>query len=97
MAGEGIRGRYHPWRDLAGRAHIDLAWAALPPAVGNGLIIDHPDQRGRRVVILDDTALRAKRRAALTHELIHDERGVMPRDTPSLLRAKEEAIGTAAR
>jgi hypothetical protein len=64
-------GRWHPWRDLRGRTHIDLEWGYLPH--GRGRIEDIGD--GRRRITLDARLDRRTRAATLGHELVHDERG----------------------
>lgn len=66
-----MAGRWHPWRDLRGRSHIDLEWGYL--TAGRGRIDDVGD--GRRRITLDARLDRRERSATLGHELIHDERG----------------------
>jgi hypothetical protein len=77
------------WGELRRRAHIELVWAFLGGR--DGQIQDVGD--GRRIITLDARLDQRERRAALGHELIHDERGIFFTSTsPPALVAKEEAI-----
>lgn len=58
------RNRYHPWRELRSREHVELTWENLPPGVrgitdGSSAIWMEPDQ------------LQVERRCTLAHELAH--------------------------
>lgn len=60
--------RYHPWRELRSREHLELTWADLPPGVrgitdGSSAIWMEPDQ------------LQVERRCTLAHELAHIDLG----------------------
>lgn len=78
---------WHPWRALRARPDIILRWAIFPPGT-NGRIVD----TGRYTIVELDGRLRYEgRRCTLTHELIHHERGILPRDAPEYLRVKDEA------
>ncbi|GAA2068797.1 hypothetical protein [Williamsia deligens] len=71
---------YHPWRAARDRAHLTIAFRG-----------DTDCRRGRiegDTIEIADRQLQAERRCTLTHELVHDERRVFPRD--SVLRAREE-------
>lgn len=59
----------------------------LPASYGGGAIVSTGEGF---VVILDSRLRQAERRAALAHELVHAERGVLPRSAPEHVRAKEE-------
>lgn len=80
---------YSPWVDLGTRGHVELRWAWLPDVVGHGTIRRQPE--GRTVVTICCSADRPHRRAALTHELVHDDRGIYGPDVPDLVMVKEEA------
>ncbi|MGC5249552.1 hypothetical protein ACPXB3_21815 [Gordonia sp. DT219] len=71
---------YHPWREARRRLHLTIDLVELPD--------DHRGCiNGNRITIgVDDP--QAQRRCTLTHELVHDERRVFPRDR--VLRAREE-------
>ncbi len=76
------------WDELARRTHIELIWGLL---VGRQAQIEDVGD-GRREITLDVRLRRADRRAALAHELVHDERGVFFTDaTPIEIVRKEEA------
>lgn len=80
MVTPNVRGMYHPWREARRRPHLVIEFADLPD--------DHRGcLRGCRVTINRDD-LQAERRCTLTHELVHDERQIFPRDV--VLLAKEE-------
>lgn len=79
---------YNPWRDLRGRDHIELRWGHFLGA-SRGLIRDaHPPPL--RILTLDNRLDRRERRAVLAHELVHDERGLLPRSCPPAIREKDE-------
>ncbi|HET9692321.1 MAG TPA: hypothetical protein VFP61_14310 [Acidimicrobiales bacterium] len=79
---------WNPWRALRERKHLTLEWRELDSA--DALLVDAGG--GRRRVILDWRLGRRARSAALTHELVHDERGLLyDLSTPGPLVAKEEA------
>lgn len=78
---------WNPWRALRARPHIELVWATFPTG-SQGAWIPRAD---RAVIVLDTRLGRLERRAVLTHELVHDERGIAyTANTPPLLVAKEE-------
>lgn len=82
-----MTGRWHPWAELRRRAHIVLEWAWIDGA--EALLEDLGG--GRRRLTLDAGLDQCERRAALGHELVHDERGIFPSDdTPMALVRKEE-------
>ena len=63
--------RLPPWRELRRRAHVHFRLARLPAGV-TGVCWPRGD---RTAVIIDIDLDRRHRRAALAHELIHEERG----------------------
>ena len=77
--------RYHPWRHLRDRhPHEHVSFTDIG-AVGC---------LGRRTVDgieLDMTSTQRERRCTLTHELVHIERGPVPRD-PRLALREEETV-----
>ncbi len=80
---------WDPWAELRRREHLDLSWADFP-AGARGVIVD--TGAGRRLVVLHDALDDHTRAAVLTHELVHDERGVLPAAVPADVRAVEEAV-----
>ena len=63
---------WNPWRALRSRTHIVFRLAPLPAETGGAIYWP----RGSRAAIIIDPALsQVARRAALAHELVHDERG----------------------
>lgn len=83
------RAGWNPWRALRDRRHLRLVYAELPRSCGGGALLEEAD--GQRRVVLDFRLDQTGRRAALAHELVHDERVIWPPGTPSALVAKEEA------
>lgn len=61
---------WNPWRALRDRDHLLFGLAALPDGV-DGVYWPRGD---RAAVLVDDGLPRRMRKAALAHELIHDER-----------------------
>ena len=55
--------RWHPWRTLRGLQHVDLQWVDLP--------IELRGYTHGSTIFLDKNLRQDERRAALTHELIH--------------------------
>lgn len=80
-------GAWHPWRALRSRPHITLQFEQTP-AGADGMIID--EGHGRRLLVLASWLTRRERSHTLTHELVHDERGLLPVGAPAALIAKEE-------
>ena len=80
--------RYHPWRAVPER--VDIAFVDDLPAGVRGRTC------GQRIEI-NSRLLSAERRSAVTHELVHVERGV--HDLTGVALAREESIveRTAAR
>jgi hypothetical protein len=78
------RTRWNPWRALEDRPHIDLYYTRLRC---RGLL---KAEEGKRVLLLDLELTSRERRCVLAHELVHDERGLLWRETPDPLVAKEE-------
>jgi hypothetical protein len=84
----GMAETWNPWRELRDRTHIELRWAWFPAGT-RGRIEDAPP-RPRRILTLHAGLTRIERRAVLAHELVHDERGLLPRSCPEPLREKDE-------
>jgi hypothetical protein len=63
----------NPWAELRRREHIVFALEPLPHSTGGAIYARWPD--GEALVVIDPALGRRERRAALAHELIHDERG----------------------
>lgn len=77
------------WRALRARRHITLEWADLSDADG----LYELDDEGRATITLAAQLSRRQRRAALAHELVHDERRIVFDDeTPMGIVRKEEAL-----
>lgn len=60
--------RYHPWRDLRSREHLELTWENLPPGVRG--ITD-----GSSAIWMEPDMLQVERRCTLAHELAHVDLG----------------------
>lgn len=75
-----VRGMYHPWRDARRREHLNIEFKRLPDGRRGCL-------RGNDVTI-NTADGQVTRRCTITHELVHDDRQVFPRDP--VLRAREE-------
>lgn len=82
-------GGWRPWAELRARTHVVLEWRRLPAKV-RGL---WARTASGSVIVLDVGLDRRARRCVLTHELVHDERGLghEPGIAPAVL-AKEEAL-----
>lgn len=63
----------NPWRVLRSRHHIVFDIAPLPAVTGGAVYGRWQD--GIAGIVIDPSLPRRQRRAALAHELIHDERG----------------------
>jgi len=80
-------GDWNPWRALRERPHIELVWSQFPDGARGAWV----PGAARSIIALDVRLRRRERRAVLTHELVHDERGIAyTSGTPPLLIAKEE-------
>lgn len=77
---------WNPWRELRHRTHLLLAWGRLG---GLGGRIDQLPN-GMRQITLDIDLDQRERNAVLAHELVHDERGLLPRGAPKPWRDREE-------
>jgi hypothetical protein len=76
------------WRVLRERDHVVLEWRDTPRTV-SGMWI--PSATGATIILASWLGRRA-RRCTLSHELVHDERGIAyTADAPEGLVAKEEA------
>lgn len=63
---------FNPWAELRDRQHIVFSLVALPAATGGAVYWPKDD---RAAILIDPALTRRERRAALAHELVHDERG----------------------
>lgn len=84
---------YDPWVAAEDRDDLTVAWTPLAAHMGGGFSVR---RRGHSLIALDPSLADGARRAALTHELVHDERGgiVDPPGAPQAWRAvvaREEA------
>ncbi len=91
--------RWNPWRALGERRHVEFDLVELPMVAGGGL---YWPQEGWAAILVDRSLPRRLRRAALAHELIHDERhgGAGAPGMPSTWRpvvARDPAVGPARR
>lgn len=73
---------FDPWRVADGRADLTVAFTPVASLLG-GAFVARRD--GHSVIALDPALSDGGRRAALTHELVHDERGGVadPPDAPT--------------
>lgn len=76
-----VHGMYNPWKELRRRRHLRLEVRPLPDG-RRGCVVDN-----QITINADDD--QAARRSTLTHELVHDERRIFPRNR--VLRAREES------
>lgn len=63
---------YSPWRDAAQRPNLSIRHVVLPAETG-GAALRH--RGGRTWILLDVDLTAAERKCALTHELVHLDRG----------------------
>jgi hypothetical protein len=73
---------WNAWRALRERSHLVLRWGS--PAGHDGQI----DPGG--TIWLHPGLSRVDRHATLAHELVHDERGLLPAGTPPAVVQREE-------
>lgn len=81
-------GRYHPWRHLAGLAHINLRWSHDDQELDGALGWFYLDQAE---IVMDGRQTQAQRRSTLAHELVHVERGDQPMGC-DILDARQESL-----
>src|SRR4051812_35419022 len=79
--------RWGPWRELRRRPDVTLQLVEFPAGPVQALCVIRGDTK---VVLIDRTLSRVERTGALTHELVHLERGPVPRGAPAWIVAKEE-------
>lgn len=72
---------YDPWPVVEARPDVTVAWTPVARYMGGGFTIRRD---GHTIIALDPDLPVVHRRAALTHELVHDERGGVhdPADGP---------------
>lgn len=80
----GIMG-WNPWRALRARERTVLLFERLHRAHAVSIVAD-----GDELIVLDPGLTRTERRAALTHELVHLERGILPAGAPRSVVDREE-------
>jgi hypothetical protein len=81
--------RWDPWDELRHRPHVVVELIPLPGDLGAFYLAEGDDA----AVMIDPGLTRRQRRAALAHELVHDERRVLARRAVSpALMAKEESL-----
>lgn len=91
--------RWHPWRELAERAHIVFAVRPLPAATGGAVHVRRGD---RTAIVIDPVLSQVERRCALAHELVHDERGGgcdgehMPESWTAVVSREEQRVDDIA-
>lgn len=79
-------GRFNPWAALRARPHLTFEYRFI---TCRGLWTPHGD--GTATITLDPRLTRRERRCVLTHELVHDERGIpFPAGAPRALVEAEE-------
>lgn len=78
---------WNPWRALRDRRQTTLVFS---PINGADALASIDRSTGDETVILSPALDRTARRAALAHEVIHFERGILPPGTPELVVAREE-------
>jgi len=76
-----------PGRELCQHPDIALRCVSFPPGPVRALCVI---RGAHKLVLLDRDLVGAERRAALTHELVHLERGTVPRGAPAWIVSKEE-------
>ena len=82
--------RWHPWRALRGRPHIEYR---LDPAGEHGGGALHGRLGDRSAIVISPSLSRVERNAALAHELVHDERGVSgPHATAATMQTEERQV-----
>lgn len=81
----GVNERWNPWRALRECGAV-LFWNRMEGDDALAGVL--PD--GTEVVVLDPRLRPRTRRAALGHELVHLERGILPFGTPRSIVAREE-------
>lgn len=88
--------RWNPWRALSERPHITLARNEIAKLGGGALYGRRGDEAA---IVLDPGLTRSERRAALAHELVHDERGggvehdpTLPPSMTAFVRRDEEWV-----
>jgi hypothetical protein len=79
---------WSPWRELRARTNVTLEWRDLPRTHEGAWI---PTAAGA-VIVLASWLTRRERRCVLSHELVHDERGIaFDEDIAAAVIQKEEA------
>ena len=79
--------RWQPWIELRHRPDIAVLLVDFPAGPVRALCVI---RGSTRIVLIDRELSDLDRRAALTHELVHIERGSVPAEAPGWAVAKEE-------
>jgi hypothetical protein len=84
-----MRRGWNPWSALRDRDHIRFVLDPVAEVGGGGLYARHGDCAA---IVIHPELHRIDRRAALAHELIHDERGIVPTEAPQWIVSREEHL-----
>jgi hypothetical protein len=68
----GVTGAWKPWQALREREHLVFALERLPAGTGGAV---YARRQARGAIVIDPGLGRRQRKAALAHELVHEERG----------------------
>lgn len=79
---------WNPWRALRAQAHVTFDLHELGDVGGGALVVQHGQ---RAVVVISPHLPRRERWAALAHELVHLERGLLAPGSSAATVAREEA------
>lgn len=85
----GNRGRRHPWRELRSREHIELIYDEAADDAGGAI---YARRGSRAVIVLSPRLRRVERDAALAHELVHDDLGIVSPPAPEAIMERVESI-----
>lgn len=83
------RGRRRPGRELRRREHIELIYDHIADEAGGAIYARRGD---RAIIVLSPALRRVERTCALTHELVHDDVGIVSPPAPDLIMERVEAI-----
>jgi len=68
-----VEERWNPWAALRARPDLEFGLAELPAVLGGAVYAPQPE--GWAAIVIDRGLDQRRRRAALSHELVHHERG----------------------
>jgi hypothetical protein len=72
VASEHTNQRWNPWRTLRNRPHIRFLFDPVAREAGGAF---YASRNGKALIVIDPDMGQVERKAALAHELVHDERG----------------------